>query len=131
MGDLEFDLEWESGFDPDDAEAVFESMLEEADDRLVAEMTDLALKVERGARMRSPVDTGNLHASWDSEVRTSRGEITGEVGTNTHYAPHVEFGTRHMSAQPMLRPALDAEIRNFRRQVIQTVYEVAESEGNA
>ena len=50
-----------------------------------------------------PVDTGNLRASIISEPGET-GHIT--IGTNVHYAPHVEFGTVKMGAQPFLRPGI-------------------------
>ena len=42
-------------------------------------------------------------------------ERTAHVGTNVEYAQHLEYGTRHMQAQPFLRKALDnnrSKIRN-------------------
>jgi hypothetical protein len=34
------------------------------------------------------------------------------VGTNVSYSVYVEFGTRHMAAQPYLRPAVEHVRRN-------------------
>jgi HK97 gp10 family phage protein len=63
--------------------------------------------VEGDAVERVPVDTGNLKNSITHDVKM-KGENGGEgiVGTNVDYAPWVEFGTRHMLAQPYLRPSL-------------------------
>lgn len=51
-----------------------------------------------------PVDTGNLRNSIAHEMRS---ENTVAVGSNVHYAPFVELGTRKMRAQPYLRPAVE------------------------
>lgn len=48
------------------------------------------LTVEGAARMRAPVDTGRLRNSITTELEKTRVV----VGSNLHYAPHVEFGTR-------------------------------------
>lgn len=64
-----------------------------------------ALDIEAGAKVRAPVDTGFL-----------RGSITGrrisdehwQVTVGADYGIYVEMGTRHMAAQPYLRPAVDA-----------------------
>lgn len=45
--------------------------------------------VENKAKIKAPVDTGQLRASITHEID---GE-TGIVGTNVEYAPYVEFGT--------------------------------------
>lgn len=42
------------------------------------------------------------------------------VGTNTDYAGYVEYGTRHMEAQPYLRPAIDEN-----REIIQALFKEA------
>jgi len=51
-----------------------------------------------------PVKDGILKGSLKSKVRSNE---TVTVGTNVHYAPYVEYGTKRMPAQPYLRPALD------------------------
>jgi len=63
---------------------------------------DLVLLVEAEAKKRCPVDTGKLRASITPVIESW---AAGYVGTNTHYAPHVEYGTRAMDAQPFLEPA--------------------------
>lgn len=47
---------------------------------------------------------GTLRNSIAHEIRS---ENTVAVGTNVHYAPFVELGTRKMRAQPYLRPAVE------------------------
>jgi len=63
---------------------------------------DLVLLVEAEAKKRCPVDTGNLQASITPVIEHW---ATGYVGTNTHYAPCVEYGTEKTAAQPFLEPA--------------------------
>ena len=67
-------------------------------------LTGAAMVVQGSAVLLSPVDTGNLRSSINFKVES---EDEARVGTNVDYAPHVEFGTKKMSAQPYLRPALD------------------------
>ena len=56
------------------------------------------------AKQLCPVDTGNLRNSIAHEQRD---ENTEAVGTNVHYAPYVELGTRRMRAKPYLTPAVE------------------------
>ena len=65
-------------------------------------VVELVLLVEAEAKKRCPVDTGLLRASITPVIESW---AAGYVGTNTHYAPYVEYGTRHMAAQPFLEPA--------------------------
>lgn len=62
------------------------------------------------AKKLCPVDTGNLRNSIAHEMR---GENTVAVGTNVHYAPYVELGTRKMRAQPYLRPAVENHRKEY------------------
>lgn len=39
------------------------------------------------------------------------GDATWQVGTDVEYAVYVEYGTKHMEAQPYLRPALNQTMR--------------------
>ena len=62
----------------------------------------IAFLIEGEAKRICPVRTGRLRASIHTgKIR----EGVYYVGTNVHYAPYVEFGTRKMAAQPYLRPA--------------------------
>ena len=71
---------------------------------------DTACRVlEQDVKDRAPVDTGHLMRSYDHTVRSRGGRTVGHVGTNVEYAIYQEFGTRHMSAQPHFRPAIDAQ----------------------
>ena len=112
-------------------------------------VNEACILVENDAKRRCPVDTGELRFSITHEVeRTGENSISGIVGTNTSYAPYVEFGTGIFSSlgngrqdkwsykdakgewhttigqqpQPYLHPALDtnrAEIEELIRQKIQ------------
>lgn len=64
--------------------------------------------VHRTAAALVPVRTGRLKNSlfWDPEYERQGNTIVGAVGTDVHYAPHVEFGTRFMDARPYLIPAV-------------------------
>ena len=51
--------------------------------------------VEREAKQKAPVGSGELRRSIESKVMGNEGE----VGTNLFYAPYVEFGTGIFSSQ--------------------------------
>jgi len=59
------------------------------------------------AQARPPVDTGNLKNATTVTAATA-GDLTAIAGWNAEYAPHVEYGTSRMAAQPFARPASDA-----------------------
>lgn len=56
---------------------------------LTEPLTKACLLVENDAKMKCPVDTGQLRASITHYVEGQ----TGIVGTNVEYAPYVEYGT--------------------------------------
>jgi HK97 gp10 family phage protein len=76
---------------------------EQAED-MVARAT---LATEDQAVELAPVDTGNLRGSISHRFA---GSLEGVVFTPVEYAPHIEYGTRKMRAQPYMRPAVD-EVR--------------------
>lgn len=55
-------------------------------------INDSTMKLWREIALRTPVDTGRLRSSIGPRFMDDG--LTGEVGTNVKYAPHVEFGTR-------------------------------------
>lgn len=70
--------------------------------------------MQKTARARSRVRTGQMKAGWEVV------EITDHSGVLRNTVEHVvynEYGTRHMSAQPMLHPAAEAEREPFRRRI--------------
>lgn len=54
------------------------------------------------------VRTGRLRASITWRAGQDAESVYVDVGTNVHYAPYVELGTRRARARPFLRPALEA-----------------------
>lgn len=70
-----------------------------------------ALSVERGAKLRSPVDTGNLRSSINTTFSgaglSGTSPISAEVGPEASYGGWVERGTWRMAPQPYLGPAFD------------------------
>ena len=66
------------------------------------------LKAEYFAKKNTPVDTGNLRSSINTQLvakKTDRTEAV--VGTNVEYAPFVEFGTREMKPRSMFHKVID------------------------
>lgn len=68
-----------------------------------------AMNVERKAKSLTPVDTGRLRGSINTDDKTAGKHIEIEVGTDVEYAEPVEFGTYKSSAQPFLNPAFNSE----------------------
>lgn len=52
----------------------------------------------------TPVDTGELRDSEGVEIQKD----TVVLFADAEHAPHVEFGTSKMEAQPFMRPAIDS-----------------------
>ena len=67
------------------------------------------LDVEANAKAFVPVDTGFLKNAIGSEVIGT----SGVVNVGAEYAIFVEYGTRFMSAQPYLNPAVEAVRPSF------------------
>lgn len=67
-----------------------------------------AVRVDAAAKRLCAVDTGRLRSSINWRLAADARGLLALIGTNVHYAPHVEFGTFRMRAQPFLRPALQA-----------------------
>lgn len=63
-----------------------------------------ARNVERYQVDRVAVDTGRLKAS----IHTEKIADGRRIGTSLYYGIYVELGTRHMHAQPFVRPSADA-----------------------
>lgn len=66
----------------------------------------IAAAIERDAQRFAPVDTGELQGSIEAEPPAG-GRV--RIVARADYAGYVELGTRHMSAQPYLSPALYRE----------------------
>jgi HK97 gp10 family phage protein len=63
---------------------------------------------EGSTKRRCPVDTGRLRSSYKY---TNQGKMECTVGTNTFYAPFVEFGTSRARAQPHLFPGFQDGVK--------------------
>src|SRR5687767_966854 len=90
----------------------------DADRRIKVAVNTAGRLVEAGARSRARVDTGAMRAGirWGAES-DYEGRVIG-------HAPHTiynEFGTRYMSAQPMLVPAAE-EVRPAFHRAISEAY---------
>lgn len=104
--------------------AILDSM---SGDRLGKAVMAGAFVLEAAAKMKTPIDTGNLVNSINTELISSdETSAFAEVGTGVEYAEHVEFGTSKMVAQPYMRPAYDetaetikATIQRFAKQNIE------------
>ena len=82
----------------------------EINDKALKALQASAMRIEKAAKTLCPYDTGTLRRSISvSQPMEDRG-TTYLVGPHTTYDAFVEFGTRHMGAQPYLRPAYEAEI---------------------
>lgn len=81
-------------------------------------VTDLAAVVERTARVvhsgaiiRSRVDTGQMRAGWRVQRESLYEWLISNAVIHTIFN---EFGTRYMSAQPMLTPAIESSEAMFK-----------------
>jgi HK97 gp10 family phage protein len=72
---------------------------------------DFARGTAASARFRCPVDTGALKASIQNK---KIGPMHHQVRVGEFYGAYVEYGTRHMAAQPYLRPAIEEQKRIFK-----------------
>ena len=60
--------------------------------------------MQKTAKARSRVDTGQMKRSW---VVAMEDDHSGELANTANHSKFNEYGTRHMSAQPMLHPAVE------------------------
>jgi HK97 gp10 family phage protein len=69
-----------------------------------------AMDILSDSHQRVPVKTGHLKATGNVQ---NTGPARAEIGYDADYAQFVEQGTRHMAAQPFLRPAFDRVVPLF------------------
>lgn len=89
--------------------------LKDWEEGLKENLGDLMKLAEDEAYRRCPVRTGKLRAGIQSEVDGDEGRLWDDV----EYAPHVEFGTRHMNARPFLRPGMAAAQNQYERKMVE------------
>ena len=89
-----------------------QAIVEAIDAALAKSMEEIGLVAEGYAKKACPVDTGRLRNSITHVVRASEKAVY--IGTNVEYGPYVELGTRHMKAQPYLRPAASGHKGTYR-----------------
>jgi HK97 gp10 family phage protein len=65
-----------------------------------------SFKIEAGAKMNAPVDTGALKSSIKAEE--NGGPLHWWVHDGVHYGIYQELGTRFMAAQAFMRPAVES-----------------------
>jgi HK97 gp10 family phage protein len=73
-------------------------------------LTAIGLFIEGEAKLRCPVDTGNLRGSIDNKAKENHVVI----GTNVEYALYVEKGTKKQKEKPYLTPAVEENINNIK-----------------
>jgi HK97 gp10 family phage protein len=71
-------------------------------------------RIELRAKAKSRVDTGNMRGGWQHHVL---GVYEGMVFNLVSYTIFNELGTVHMSAQPMLRPAMEETRPEFEHEI--------------
>ena len=116
---------WTNSMEGKDYDSAMDKAIEKA-------LVTAGVILERQAVALTPVDTGRLRGSITYRTQrkesrldapaTAKDQVsrparkwTLHVGTNVEYAPHLEYGTVKMGAQPYLRPALNAEKNNILR----------------
>ena len=80
-------------------------------EQVAAALEAIGLQAESYAKLKCPVDTGNLRNSITHEPE---GDDTEVIGTNVEYAAYVELGTSKMAAQPYLEPAVMDHVDEYR-----------------
>jgi HK97 gp10 family phage protein len=70
--------------------------------------------IELGCKKRSRVDTGTMRAGWQAHESPGVGWV---VFNPVQYTVYNEYGTIYMSAQPMLRPAIEEVRPQFEKEL--------------
>ena len=81
-----------------------------------------AKDIEATAKLKAPVDTGNLKSSiGTSDLRGvgQSGGLVAEIGPTANYGIYVEMGTDRMAPQPYMGPAADAHTPAFEEAMAQ------------
>lgn len=77
-------------------------------------MEMIGLQAEGYAKMKCPVDTGNLRNSISHMVANNAAYI----GTGVNYAAYVEMGTSKMAARPYIEPAVTEHSDEYKDMVL-------------
>ena len=96
--------------------AVFKKItdrLVKVDDDFAQEFAD---EFEKRVARRTPVDSGLLRASWETQVSSDAISISNDVD----YAGYVEDGTEHMSGAHMLKTTM-SEIPEIAKQTLNRI----------
>lgn len=88
-----------------------ESISEDVKEEVKEEVRDTALKIEKDAKRRAPVDTGNLRR----QIRSDIDGYNATISSNADYSAYIEYGTYKMSAQPYMTPAFMKYRAEFER----------------
>ncbi|WP_208422100.1 HK97-gp10 family putative phage morphogenesis protein [Latilactobacillus fragifolii] len=78
------------------------------------EVTKSAFRIEKSAKEKAAVDTGNMRKNIQAE---KIGEFTARVDSRAPYSVYVDKGTRYQAAQPFFTPAVDEEEKKFNQNV--------------
>jgi HK97 gp10 family phage protein len=75
---------------------------QETQQQIINAVNKSALNIQKGAKRRAPVDTGNLRARIAIEPANAKGYAL-KVGTKVFYGPYIEFGTGVFSEHPTIK----------------------------
>ena len=70
-------------------------------------------EMQKSAMRSVPVDTGHLRRS----INITKSNFSATVKAEAEYASYVEYGTRHMSAKPFIRPAYHKQAKVFKQDI--------------
>ncbi|HMM32069.1 MAG TPA: HK97 gp10 family phage protein [Clostridia bacterium] len=87
-------MELEVKIDADRLARRFRALGEKVETRAAEAIMSGARVLQAEAKRRAPVDTGMLRRSIAARVVHQGDDVVGQVGTNVHYAIHVEYGHR-------------------------------------
>lgn len=79
---------------------------------------DSGERIQKKAKATAPVETGELRNSIKVSKSRSRQNISVTVTAESDHAVFQEFGTTRNPPRPFMRPALEAEIEPFVRDLI-------------
>ena len=75
--------------------------------------SELQEKMQAKADFKKGYQTGTTKRSIGLEIKDEG--LTAEVAPETEYSPYLEYGTRFMEAQPFVRPALEEQAAQFKK----------------